>query len=279
MLLAGQAELAGVPADAAAERVADDADVRRRAVQCGQAVRRAASTTSMPERAAADPGPARGGVDRHSGHRGRCGAARRRQRPSGPALWPVPCGATRSPAAAAARTTSTTSSAWRGRRQRPGAVDSDVPRHAGSVVAGVAGQVDGTAAEQSEPLGGGGGLGGHKRLLVGYACCARREQSGGAYLRGPWSPLAAISVQVRAGDSAAPSSASVLTPSRLRTSARVRSTTAGVRKSSCAIALAVAPGRREPRDPPLGGRERRRPRRTAAAVRRRPPAARRSRRP
>ena len=63
--------LARVPADAAAERVAGDADVGGRAVQGGEARSAAAgSTTSLPAGAGADPGAARAGVDLDALHLG-----------------------------------------------------------------------------------------------------------------------------------------------------------------------------------------------------------------
>ena len=81
-------------------------------MQGGQAERRDGLDDVDPERAGADPGDPRRGVD---GRRSRIAEVRTStvsaRSPSGPALCPVPCGATRSPAAAAARTTSTTSSA------------------------------------------------------------------------------------------------------------------------------------------------------------------------
>ena len=55
--------LAGVPADAAAEGVAGDADVRGRAVQGGQAQRRGLGDDVAPAGAGADPRAARAGVD------------------------------------------------------------------------------------------------------------------------------------------------------------------------------------------------------------------------
>ena len=56
--------------------------------------------------------------------------------------------------------------------------------------------------------------------------------------------------------SAAPSSASLLTPSRLRHVGEVPSTVAGVRNSACATALAGAPGGSQLGDPALGGGQR-----------------------
>ena len=54
--LGREAVLAGEPADAAAERVADDADVRRRAVQRGQALLGGRHDHVLPQRTGLDPG-------------------------------------------------------------------------------------------------------------------------------------------------------------------------------------------------------------------------------
>jgi hypothetical protein len=107
----GHAEGPGVPPDAAAEGVADDADVGGGAVQRGQAERRHGLDHVDPEA----PAPTRAIRDAASTVTSRIAEVRSRtvsaRSPSGPALCPVPCGATRSPAADATRTTSTTSSA------------------------------------------------------------------------------------------------------------------------------------------------------------------------
>ena len=55
--------LAREPADAAAERVADDADVRRRAVQRGETVLGGRHDHVLPQRAGLDPGAPVVGVD------------------------------------------------------------------------------------------------------------------------------------------------------------------------------------------------------------------------
>ena len=96
-----QAVLARQPADAAAERVAGDPDVGRGAVQAGQAVgreprRRRAPTWRRRRRGRAGRrgrrGPPAGALTFSSSVFSRS--------PSGPWLWPVACGATRSPACA-----------------------------------------------------------------------------------------------------------------------------------------------------------------------------------
>ena len=257
----GQAELAGVPADAAAERVADDADVGRGAVQGGEPVRRDGLDDVDPQRAGTDPGGARGRVDRHLAHRG---------------------GADQHGVAQVAERTGVVTGALRGDPQtggRGGADhlddlvgvgrvghrrrvlrDGDVPRHPSGVVPGVAGQVDGAAAEQAQTLGGGGGLGGHSWLLDGYAVrCLDRSRLRPAYLWGPWSPLAAVSLrQVRrpGADSAAPSSASRADAEPLADLGEGALDDGRGEEELLGDRAGRRAGRREPRDPPLGGRER-----------------------
>ena len=94
----GQAVLAGEPAHAAAEAVADHADVGRGAGQRGEAVLGRGLGDLEPQRAGGDAGAAALDVDLHAAHARRCSAGScPRVQPSGPALWPVPWGATRRP--------------------------------------------------------------------------------------------------------------------------------------------------------------------------------------
>ena len=77
---------------------------------------------------------------------------------SGPALWPVLCGATRRPISAATRTTAPTSAAVWGTATAAGPlVDGDVPGQSRGVVPGVPGQVDASGRQAAE--GGGGPVG------------------------------------------------------------------------------------------------------------------------
>ena len=75
-----QAVLAGQPADAAAERVADDADVRRGAVQAARPCSDRRGVDVLPERRRADAHAARLGVDGEPGQRRRVEEQRPLQR-------------------------------------------------------------------------------------------------------------------------------------------------------------------------------------------------------
>ena len=167
----GHAELPGVPPDAAAERVADDADVGGGAVQGGEAVRGRRLDDVLPEHAGARPG--RSGAPRRRGRRssprsaaGRCPGAGRAARRCGR----CPAGRPGARAPSAARTTSLTSSASTGKATAAGRW-STATFHGirARVVPGVAGQLDtdgGVAPEGVGAAGGRGGLDGHGCLLV-----------------------------------------------------------------------------------------------------------------
>ena len=90
--LGREAVHAGQPADAAAERVADDADVRGRAVQRGEAVLgRPGTTTSSQSAPASTPGPAVLGVDLDAAHLAHVEQERPVERARATeAPWPVP---------------------------------------------------------------------------------------------------------------------------------------------------------------------------------------------
>ena len=75
----GEAVLAGQPAHAAAERVAGDADVRRGAVQDGEAVLGRGVDDVLPDRARADAGLLRLDVDLDVAQLGACARARHRR--------------------------------------------------------------------------------------------------------------------------------------------------------------------------------------------------------
>ena len=92
-----QAVAAGEEADAAAERVADDADVVRGAGESGEAVLPGRADDVAPQRAGLDAGDAVGGVDLHAAHLVRLDESVSLRSPSGEALWPVPWAATRRP--------------------------------------------------------------------------------------------------------------------------------------------------------------------------------------
>ena len=102
MLFVNEAVLAAVPAEAAAEPVAGDRDVRRRAVQDGEAQLGRARDDLLPLDARADAGAEGDGVELDGvepvGLEQDDVLERAR---TGSALWPVRCGATRRPLAAA----------------------------------------------------------------------------------------------------------------------------------------------------------------------------------
>ena len=118
-----QAVLAGVPAHAAAEGVAGDPDVGGGAVQHREAVLGGSFDGVQPHRAALDPDRLGGGVDADCRHRRRPHARPTSDRSSsGPAPWPVLCGATRSPACArGTRRPGRPRRHWPGRRRLPAA--------------------------------------------------------------------------------------------------------------------------------------------------------------
>ena len=90
----GEAVLAAEPADAAAERVADDADVRRGAGERGEAVGEAGAVTSAQIAPARDAGAAGLRVDLRRRACAWCESriVSLRASPSAPAPWPVPWG-------------------------------------------------------------------------------------------------------------------------------------------------------------------------------------------
>ena len=142
-----EAVLAREPAHAAAERVADDADVGRGAVQGHEAVLGRGDDDVLPEHAGADAGAA---APRRRSARcqlARAGSGRRRERsPSEATLWPVPCAATRRPWAAANRTAAWTSCELLGTAIRRGLlVERQVPGGALAIPAIVSGSQDRTA--------------------------------------------------------------------------------------------------------------------------------------
>ena len=157
----GQAELPGVPPDAAAEGVADDADVGGGAVQGGEAVRGGRLDDVLPEHARRDPDDPALRVDVDAGHRrGPQQDDVLERSPSGPALWPVPCGATRRPCAGRRPDDVADLVGVGGVGDGGGAlVDGDVPRHPRGVVPGVSGQLDADGGAALEGVGAAGGRG------------------------------------------------------------------------------------------------------------------------
>ena len=141
--VAAQAEGARQPADAAAERVADEPDVGRGARQRGEAELGGGRRQVGAQRTGLDAGAAALEVDLDAAHQARVEQDRLVDAGAGRALWPVPCGATRRPSWRAKRTTAAMSSAVRGSATKTRAlVGHQVPRHAGVVVAGVAGSME-----------------------------------------------------------------------------------------------------------------------------------------
>ena len=158
----GQAELAGVPADAAAERVAGDADVggASRAARPGRG--RRPRRRPAPRRRRPRPGRCRGPGRRSRCSSRRCGRRRRRRGPgrrAGRRCGRCSAGRPAGRCSAAARTTAETSAAVRGTATAAGRW-STATFHGrrGGVVAGVPGQVDAAADQAAQ--GGGGPVGG-----------------------------------------------------------------------------------------------------------------------
>ena len=163
-------ELACVPPDAAAEAVADDPDVGRRAVQRGEAVlgrrldRRPARAPGL------DPRRAGGRVDSDALHGGGSQQYDVAERAEGTGLCPVPWGATRSPARRAARDDLGDLAGARGVGDGGGPlVDGRVPRHARDVVRRIACDVHGPTTQSAQRLGGPGGA------------CVRRQRGVGRH--------------------------------------------------------------------------------------------------
>ena len=134
----GDAVRAGEPADAAAERVADDADVVRRSGERGEAVRRDRGDDVAPEGAGLHAGDQRSTSTSHAAQLARCAAAsRRRGRCRGERAGVVagrPAARRRGRGRLATRTVWTMSSMLAGDDDRDGPlVDREVPGGAGLV--------------------------------------------------------------------------------------------------------------------------------------------------
>ena len=159
----GQAVLAGVPADAAAEGVAGDADVGGGAVQDGHAVGGRGVDRGLPDGAALDADDAAGRVGDRGVHLGRADEDDVVEALGGERTGVVTGALRRDPEAgsAAARTTvgDLGGRAREGDGGRP-LVDGDVPGEAGGVVPGVAGQVDAASEQAAEGVGGGAAVAG-----------------------------------------------------------------------------------------------------------------------
>jgi hypothetical protein len=159
------AELAGVPAEAAAERVPHHADVGGGPVQRGQAVRRGRLDDVLPQDAGADAGGPPLGVDVHLVHRR---GAQQDRLVQGPERARVVAGALRhDPQAELGGGEHQLADLVGARRvgdRGRALVHRHVPRHARLVVPGVAGQVDRASAQPAQRLQGGGGgrLDGHR---------------------------------------------------------------------------------------------------------------------
>ena len=132
-LLAGEAVLAAEPAEAAAERVADDADVRRGAGERREPVGGGGQRDVDPQRAGRARGRAARRVDPDAAHaRGADQDLALEVAPARPAPWPVPCGAIRRPSVAGERDRGDDVGVGDGEGDGGGPlVDGEVPRRAG----------------------------------------------------------------------------------------------------------------------------------------------------
>ena len=110
----GQAVLAREPADAAAEACSRRRRRPARSPPAGRAVLGRRRGDLEPQRAGGDAGAAGDGVDATPRIRAVLSSTVSSSDPSGPALWPVPWGATRRPFRRAYSTIATTSSAFSG---------------------------------------------------------------------------------------------------------------------------------------------------------------------
>jgi hypothetical protein len=151
----GQAELARVPAHAAAEGVAGDAHVRGRPVQHGVADLGGRVDRGLPQGPAADPDDPACGVDPDLGQGGGVHDDDVVEALRGERTGVVPGGLRRDPQAGGRGGTDDGGHVRRVPRDGDGCgqlADGDVPRRARGVVPGVAGEVDVSAAQAAQGL-------------------------------------------------------------------------------------------------------------------------------